>query len=501
MNKLRYILLLSLLLCGAAVSAQTYEGVLRSNLWNASHNITGVRQDSVSRSYAELSGRYEGGGFRDTWQAPQGWSAGAATASIRHLERMTLKGSFSFVQTEGYDMCGSMFIRPGFYPVDLLEFTPGRKTLQTYAFDGGLSYDLTHSWRIGAKMDFESANMAKRKDLRHDDKLLDMTVSPGVMYHYGDFAIGANYIFRKTSETIDAEQIGISESSYYAFIDKGQMYGIYSIWTGSGLHLEEAGVNGFPVKDFSNGAAIQIQYKGLFAEAEYLHTSGTIGEKEYIWFLFPGNSVNTRIGYMYSSDEVSHYARLGLSWNERSLDESVLEKVSENGVTTTVNHGTNRISSETGWMLSPEYEFVSDRMEFLVGADFGRKDKIASQMYPFVSGQSLFTYSADARAKVYVGRFELGAGLGYAGGNVNEEEWVTDKHSGVQSAPYRLQSWYDRQMEYLVADRINAGISLRWNFFRGLYAEVSGEWMHGFGLEFMTSPDRFAASMKIGYNF
>lgn len=501
MNKLRYILLLGLLLCGAVVSAQNYERVLRNNLWNDSHNITGVRQDTVSRSYAEVFGKYEGGEFRDTWQAANGWSAGAVTASIRHLERMTLKGSFSFIQTEGYDMCGSMFIRPGFYPVDLLEFTPGRKTLQTYAFDGGLSYDLTPSWRIGAKMDFESANMAKRKDLRHDDKLLDMTVSPGIMYHYGDFAIGANYIFRKTSETIDAEQIGISESSYYAFIDKGQMYGIYSIWTGSGLHLAEAGVNGFPVKDFSNGAALQIQYKGLFAEAEYLQTSGTIGEKEYIWFLFPGNSVNARIGYMYSSDEVSHYARLGFSWNERSLDESVLEKVSENGVTTTVNHGANRISSEAGWMLSPEYEFVSDRVEFLFGANFGLKDKIASQMYPFVSRQSLFTYSTDARAKVYAGRFELGACLGYAGGDVNEEEWVTDKQSGVQSAPYRLQGWYDRQMEYLVADRINAGVSLRWNFFGGLYAETSGEWMHGFGLEFMTSPDRFSASIKIGYDF
>lgn len=501
MNKLRYILLLGLLLCGAVVSAQNYERVLRNNLWNDSHNITGVRQDTVSRSYAEVFGKYEGGEFRDTWQAANGWSAGAVTASIRHLERMTLKGSFSFTHTEGYDMCGSMFIRPGLYPVDILEFTPGRKTLQTYEFDGGLSYDLTSSWRIGAKMDFESANIAKRKDLRHDNKRLDMTVSPGIMYHNGDFAIGANYVFRKTSETIDAEQVGISESSYYAFLDKGQMYGVYSIWTGNGVHLDEAGVNGFPVKDFSNGAALQVQYKGLFAEAEYSRTSGKVGEKEYIWFLFPGNSVNARIGYRYADADVSHYARLGFSCIGRSLDESVLDKVSENGVTTVVNHGTNRISSERGWVIMPEYEFVSDKFEILAAAEVGVMEKMASQMYPYVYGQSLLDYGADIRAKVYQGPFEIGAGFGCAGGRLTEEEWISSTESGVQNTPYRLYGWYERHMEYLTSFRINAGLSLRWNFNRGLYAEADAGWTHAFGLEHISGHDRIAASLRIGYNF
>jgi hypothetical protein len=138
MNKARNILAISLLLCGLTVSAQTYESVVKENFWNASTNVTGMRQDTVSRSYAEAYGKYEGGKFRDTWQAEQGWSAGAATASIRHMKKMSLAGSFSFEQTEGYGMCGSMFIKPGFYPVDVLEFTPGRKTLQTYAFNGGI---------------------------------------------------------------------------------------------------------------------------------------------------------------------------------------------------------------------------------------------------------------------------------------------------------------------------------------------------------------------------
>ena len=497
MNRIRLISVLGLLFCGMAVSAQTYDRMLRNNFWNASDNVTGIRQDSVSRSYAELSGTYEDGEFRDTWQAPRGWSAGVSTASIQHLEKMSLKGSFAFTQTEGYDMCGSMFIKPGFYPVDVLEFTPGRKTLQTYAFNGGISYDINTSLRIGAMISFESSNIAKRKDLRHSNWRLDMTVSPGFMYHDGDFAIGANYIFRKTSETVEAKQVGISETSYYAFLDKGLMYGVHNIWTGSGLHLDEDGVKGFPVKDFSNGAAVQVQYKGLFAEVEYLHTSGTIGEKEFIWYLFPGNSVDVRLGYKHQG----HFARLDFGWNAGALDETVLEKVTVGGVTTVIGHGQNRIQTHSGWSLKPEYEYVSEKVEVLASAHVEEHLETASQMYPYVSAQSLMKYGADVRVKTYLGPFDLAVKAGYAGGMMNEESWLTDDATGVQTSPYRLQEWYDRQIEYETASCMNIGLSLRWNFWKGLYAEAEGSWLHGFDLQHIDNPNRYGATLKLGYDF
>ncbi|MBQ6878834.1 MAG: hypothetical protein IJN52_01355 [Bacteroidales bacterium] len=500
MNKAGYILVLSLLCC-LTVQAQTYEKVFRNNFWNSSDNVTGIRQDTVSRSFAEAYATYEGGGFRDTWQAPEGWSAGAVTASIRHMEKISLAGSFSFEQTEGYDMCGSMFIKPGFYPVDVLEFTPGRKTLQTYAFDGGISYDLSAAWRIGAKMDFESANMAKRKDLRHGNWRLDMKVSPGFMYHNDDFAIGASYIFRKTGETIEAEQLGTSESSYYAFLDKGMMYGIYSVWSGSGLHLHEAGVMALPVKDFSNGAALQMQYKGLFAEVEYLRTSGVIGEKEYIWFRFPGNEASASLGYRHQTDRATHFARVELETKNLGLDESILEKVSENGVTTVYNHGSNRILASEHWSLSPEYEFVSDLMDIRAWADMEHTGRLSSQMYPYAYHQSIMTWKAGIDMAVRAGGFEIEAEASYGEGKVSETEKTVSGNTGVLTSPFRLQEWYERQMEFQTASRINAGVSLRYNFLNGIYLKAGGAWAHGFGLIHMAGADRFSATFRIGYEF
>lgn len=511
MNKVRYILILCLLVTGLAASAQTaaepwsrvktYEQVLRDNLWNGSQNINGVRQDSISRSYAGFFGKYKGGQMRDTWQAEQSWSAGAATASVQHLERMSLKGSFSFIQTEGYGMCGSMFIKPGFYPVDVLEFTPGRKTLQTYSFDGGISYDIAPSWRIGAVMDFESSNIAKRKDLRHSNWRLNLTAAPGIMYHSDDFAIGAAYLLRKTSETIEATQIGTSESSYYAFLDKGQMYGVYSIWTGSGLHLDEAGVNDFPVKDFSNGVAVQMQYRDFFAEAEYTHGSGTIGEKEHIWFRFPSDSFKTRLAYRHTSSKVTHYARLVFDWSGRKLEESILEKVTANGVSTVTNHGSNRIATERGISLDPEYEYITSRIEVLAKAHIGIDKDMASQIYPYIHTQSVTTYGANARVKAFTGPWTFTAEAGYCGGRTSEDSWMVGEQTGVQTAPYRLQDWYDRQMEFKTASRLLAGLSARYDIARGIYTELSGEWIHGFGLRYLAGPDRFSTTLTIGYDF
>ena len=503
------------MLCfGVASSAQTYEQVMRRHVWSTSRNVNGTRQDTVSISYVEAAAAYEGGSFRDTWQPQQSWNAGVSTASVRHLSDMTLSGAFSFRQHEGYDMCGSMFIRPGSFPVDVMEFTPGRKTLQTYRFKGGLSYDTAPNFRIGAMMDFESSNIAKRKDLRHSNYRLDMTVSPGFTYRDGDITLGANYIFRKVSETVEPKQIGTKESSYEAFLDKGMMYGVYSVWTGSGLHLDEDGVKGFPVKETYSGMAFQLQYQDFYAEVEFLRKSGTIGEKDFIWFRYPGLELTAHAGYKFRTGDVMHHTRLEYGWKDLDMNESVLEKVTEGGVTNMINHGSNRILSESRWFLRPEYEYVSDEFDILADMNLEGCHSVSSQMYPYVYRESLVTWSLGAEAKFYLENidwdfldfyhfrgFELDAGLRYMDGAVRERRQIVSESTGVQTEPYRLQEWYDRQMEYATAFSLSMKIGLRYNFWKGFYVSASGEWRCGMGLRHIPGHFRSTAVMSFGYDF
>lgn len=485
--------------CGAGLSAQTFESVERRNPWNLSRNVAGILKDSLSRSYAELYGAYEDGDFRDTWQAPRQWSVGAVTRSIRHLGKVSLAGSFSFGQTEGYDMCGSMFTEPGYFPVDVLEFTPGRKTLQTYAFDGGVAYKAGDRWALGAKMDFMSANVAKRKDLRYSDWKLDMSVMPGFTVDFGKVSLGAAAVFRKVSETVDAEQVGTAESSYHAFFDKGLMYGVEQVWTGSGVHLDELGVNGLPVKELSYGGDVQMQYKGLYADIGYLYTDGSVGEKEYIWFDYAGSGISADVRYALHR-RAGHYFRLHWDWKIQGMDENVLETVSGDGVTTVVNHGANRVYSREMWTLSPEYEYVGKAVEIRAAVEVGCENGLASQIYPYVASRSITDVSAETSVLLHLGRWDLGASVGYAEGDVSETE-RTVSEAVADTVPYRLQDWYDRQMEYLTASRLGAGLSLRYNFANDMYVEAAGDWLHGFGLKCLDGADRFAVSLKVGYAF
>jgi hypothetical protein len=170
-------------------------------------------------------------------------------------------------------------------------------------------------------------------------------------------------------------------------------------------------------------------------------------------------------------------------------------------VTTVIGHGQNRIQTHSGWSLKPEYEYVSEKVEVLASAHVENHMETASQMYPYVSAQSLMKYGADVRVKTYIGAFDLAVKAGFAGGKVNEENWLTDDATGVQTSPYRLQEWYDRQMEYETAKRMSVGLSLRWNFWKGLYTEAEATWLHGFDLQHIINPNRYEATLKLGYNF
>lgn len=253
--------------------------------------------DSISSSYAELYGKNNHGDFHHSYEAEKSWNAGAIAKSITHLKGYSLTGSFSFDHTSGKDMSGSMFIQPGFYPVDILEFTPGRKDLQRYAFMGGIASDIAPNWRLGGKIDFAASNYSKRKDLRHTNYRLDLKVAPSVMYHSGDLAIGFSYMFSKNSESVKAEVIGTTENSYNAFLDKGLMYGAYEAWDGSGIHLSESGINGFPIKELSNGGALQLQWKRFYGDIEYTYSSGSAGERDAIWFKFPTHRIASHLSY------------------------------------------------------------------------------------------------------------------------------------------------------------------------------------------------------------
>lgn len=502
MNRRSIISALAVLICiCSAARPRDFRKVMMWNPWNAGSNVCGIRQDSVSISSAELFAKYEAGGLHRSQEASGAFKAGVQANTLMHLKRFSMEGKFLFSHFEGRDMCGSMFMDQGFYPFDILEFTPGRKTLQTYSFDGGISFDLTPHWRIGGKIDFTSRNYAKRKDLRYTGYRLDLEVSPSILWHNGKWAAGLGYIYRRNYETIEAEVVGTVTSSYYAFIDKGMMYGIYGIWNSDGIHLAESGINAFPVKQDIHGCAAQIQYGNAFAEVGYSFGKGRAGEKQSFWFEFPEHRVNAAAIWSTGNDVERHFVRMKFEWRRLSDDENVLEKVSEGGVTTTKKYASNRILESENYSISPEYQFISEKWEFSFAGKFNQGLEIISQRFPYIYARNALLWSLNCEALVRLGKFDLGAGIFWNDGKWNETMGRAEGAEGDIAEPFRLTEYVDIQRDYETSSKVGAGLSLRYEIFRGLFAEGRGEWKYGFGFDHYGFPQRWSAQLKIGYVF
>lgn len=501
MNRRSVIFILALMLGALPLEAQSYFQIFRRNFWNDGDNVVGMRQDSVSRSVVDIHGGYVAGGFRASFEAESQWNVGLHAATIQHLKNFSLAGEFGFEQAQGEGMRGSMFTKQGFYPFSIYEFTPGRKNLQVYNIKGGLSVDVAPRWRIGGRIDMQTSNYAKLKDLRHTNYRLELTVAPGFQYHYGKFAIGATYIYSRNTENLVAEQVGSSVSGYEVFIDKGLFYGVQELWTGSSTHLSEAGVNGFPVCENIHGASVQASYGNLYADVRWRSRYGVAGEKQCIWFRFPGWDLHARAGYRFFTPKGTHVFKLGFDILDQSNYETILDKITSGGVTNFVEYGSNLIFRRVVTDAALDYKFTGRLWEFGGTLMVAEQQGEVSLMYPYVARQDLIIPGAQASALRHLGRFDVGLMLKWSQGAIRDKIVSLDDASGVQGELTRLDSYYIRFKEQMTCYKFFISPSVRYRFPIGLYIEASGRWIQGLEIQYLPGNYRVSGLLSVGYNF
>ncbi len=463
-----------------------------------------LRLDPVtgSRGSAGLYGGYEAGGYHPAFAPSSLWKAGASAQGTQHGERTSFTGSFSFEQIEGKDMFTSMFLEPGYFPVDVVEFTPGDKTRQTYKLGGGFATNLTDEFVFGVKADYLSANYAKRKDIRHTTYGMDLQVEPTFALVSGGVGISASYIFRKRTESIDAEQVGAAtDESYHAFLDKGMRYGTYQVWDGDGIHLDEAGVGVFPVREFTNGFAYVVDSPIFACGMELLWKHGTVGEKGYDWFRYPGFGLSVNLERKWKRQNL----KLELKVQSDQLKEAVLDKVSSGGITTPAIHGYNAVSDRTWGSLDLTYavRFPNGHLKRLQAVLHGGAwSENSYLMYPYEDRTDRFNGMATLLAAFSFGPVDLNF---RANGGVGtwKEQGLQGGTDDVLTAPFRLQGDWDRKMEYFSTAKAGAGLTLTYHLkaVKGLYLQTEGTWLHGFGIVLLPGADRWSLTVKTGYDF
>ena len=505
MNATRNLFTSSLLVILGVVCAQVSYA---QNPWAEGINIAGEAVGTAigHEADASIGGKFTSGGFRSPSMGKTLWSAQAEAAAISSFEDLFLSGVFGFDLTYGTEMMGSMFSEPGFYPVDVLEFTPGNKVKQTYSIGGGFAWKNGSRWTPGATVTFQGINYAKRKDLRHTTYRQDFEIAPSVHYKGNIAQFGLTGIFRKNSEFITAEQVGQAKAdSYMAFLDKGMRYGTMQVWDGSGTHLNEAGVNRFPVKQYTYGAALQASLgELLYGDVEYTRSISEVGEKGYTWFRFPGQSLETKLILTLRSANMSHIIRATYQWHSMENNETVVEKVSEGGVTTPRVYGSNLVYRHKDMNAGLGYEATHKNGWRAAGsASMEHNRDLSTLMYPYFDDDRSLHLILNAGGAVTLGHFILKGNFRFIQkiGEHTHVVDVADESLGLATTPTRLQDWWDREQEALDATRFILNAALRYTFDSGIYIEAGCNWIHAFKVVLISGNDRQTTHIKLGYNF
>lgn len=422
---------------------------------------------------AALWGGVEEGRFRSVDMPLFQWSAGARAAGIRHGKNTSWKGSLSIEQKTGQGMASSMFLEPGYFPMDLLEFTPGTKSRETGRLEAGFLTDFGYEWAAGIKGSVQAAYSGKRTALSHSAFGLDLRLEPTVTYVMDDdMGLASSYVFRLRTERINVQQAGDAAPS--VFLDRGLRYGGFLDATGT-----------FPVMELSNGFSELFYSEEFTAGLEWLWKRGQASAAGFGSFTFPGSSVSLFVEQSFQADNMDHRYRIGYDRQRDQLRE-------EDGTA---------FSDRSVRGVSLKYELI-----FLHGAvrslaiDLDGRRWVERSLAPIWDLTKRNFGTAALSSSFTFGPVDLTLEAFAGGGLWRDRGRSRDEVEDTESR--QTENWL-KQMDYQMVPRVGAGGILTWRIaaVKGLYLQLDGRWNRALRLTKMGGYNREAGNLTVGYKF
>ena len=438
-------------------------GLLRTNLENRPE----------FEGAAAVWGGVEEGGFRPAYAAPFQWSAGAEAKAVRHGKYTSWKGALSFEQVAGQKMFSSMFMDPGYYPLDLLEFAKGPKSRQNIRLEGGFLTDFGYDWAAGLKASVKASNITKSQNIHHTDFGISAQVEPTLTFVMDDdMGLASSYIVRLRTENVKASPDG--EGEHILFLDKGLRYGAY---------VDD--LSGLSVLELAHGFSELFYSPELSLGAEIIWKRGKVGEDQ---FRFPGSTLSLFAEYSVLAENADHVMRVGF---KRQRDQ--LRLVTEDGFAA--------LSGRRIRNLEMKYQ-----AKFLHGVLKSAGIVLNGNQW----FENAFVTCADQTLR-YDGTVTFLTSLSYGAIDLDVhylagKGWWKDHGQGAVDGdenPNRASGDYLRKMDYMMAPRMAFGgtITARIPAVKGLFFQLNADWHHAFNVTLLRGKNREIASLKVGYKF
>lgn len=501
-KRLTYLLTCLLALPASPINAQTdslllrnYDVVKQQDKWLTQLNaaaLTRFSSDNIVKAEASLT--KADGGHIDYYDSPDVLQFDAHIESFYRLgQRTVVFGSMSYINWSGKDMTGSAFMHltPYLssltsyrYPFDLVEDSltnEGKKHRDVYQLTGGIGIDVWRGISLGARVDYTSANYAKYKDLRHKNKLMDLSVTAGIYAPLLPWlSTGAHYLYHRQTESLSFSTYGKSEKVYMTLIDYGAAFG----------RVEQFGNEGYtdkshemPWLEDGHGGDFQLEVRpmtglSVFGAIGVSHGSGYYGRRSPYTITYTNHerdvmTINGAVKYVTTASQHT----LDISFRREKLKnqaETYREMTNQNGA----NYYEYYDPVETGdkwwrdltlaWTSLLGMQGETPTWQLQAAYTWGKRTQRA-YLYPFFRRQQLHTNEVSLSATRNLigskGIWSLTLEGAFGKGNGEPfEDYAFTTPSSKQEKPATMEAMLWRNYQYLTAAQFRIGGSVQYAF-------------------------------------
>lgn len=457
--------------------------------------------------------------------SPHAWTTQARVQSIYRIgHRVVLHGGMDYRYSWGSQAGGSVWLVPERMPFDITEVadsTRGNISHETYNLNGGAGVDIGKGISLGASVYYTTASGAKKKDPRHTNSLMDSRASIGILWHCSGFTLGANYMFGRRTEALKFSTVGSTDQVYHYLINHGAYYGRDELTDGNGY---VGSTHEKPLLDIGHGAAVQAGYHhdswdwGI--EGRWMHRHGHYGLESpsmvdfnrhhgdewhlQSWLQHDAGTTIKRITIQYAHQGTKDYER-------------TYRTITTQGVTD-IDYYDDRLMGDIGntvigvtgdarWGIRRQLA----TWQTVVSLKHSRRSVTAS-IYPFYRQQAThLTRVALHGTRTWLTGADhallLTLQAGWAsGGGTASHDGVYQTPSADAEVPQQQHLLMMREFEYLTANRLHAGLSLRWSFPTArhcmrLYLDGGYQYSQAFDIHYLENGYRHKVAMSIGCLF
>ena len=468
-----------------SVSFETFdiERLEQSELRLTGNDVTGLRYLPIDKlSLVEIGLQGSRGDYVNFHQPAQSFAVDVITESyFRYSQKTVLYGKIGYMNLQGKECGGSVFLTPDKNPFDIIEFDEadkGEKRQEKYHLVGALSFDASEKLSLGAKIDFESVNYAKFKDLRHSNKLLNLKTVAGLSYRFSPrLEMAANYLYRRNIEEVSFYIEGLAET-YYSLVSHGGFWGQKEQFDKTGF-LSESETR--PLVDIFHGGGLRLNYTSsrihFLNEFTYTLRDGYFGKRgSGSLYLSEHNSdILTYSGtFSYAKGKNKHFFCVSAEKEDIENYQTSYKIVLEpNGFSYYEYYDPVRIGTKFRTQASMYYVYWHNMNELIpswaLKAGFRRKNRdLTAIFYPYYREQNIKSNTVDLSGErnlakgIHRYQITLGASYQFGDGNpMNDGSYATP--SETSKKPAMLNELAQKEFEYLTGQHLNLNAGFRYS--------------------------------------